>query len=392
VTGRQSVRRVALAAAVVWAGVASGARPAALPGEPGIEPRRFIAHRGVHLRMTLAGENSLEAIRYARRAGFAAIETDVRLTSDGHAIVMHDDTLNRTCLHANGTALREKVPVARVTLAQLQSDYVLRAARPEDRTQVPTLREYLVECRRQGLLTFIEPKLYDASGRHYRDIIALADELLGAGNYVVTSNNQANRVIRNLGLRDVVLMGILYQTTFEEIAGLGNAIMAISATRFSEAEFAAHARRAVAARLPTESHADDYARFAVIDARPVDYVSTDLLAPDPLPDAAVRARRTRLEEFNSSGRIESGVLRVPAGGTVGIGSPLPKVRFGGLYFEVELAGECRVRLGGQEFLLQSDGRQRRRHQLMVHESAPAFQLVAANACEIRSLRLTLVEY
>lgn len=386
------MRRVALAAAVGWAGVVSGAQRAALPAEPGIEPRRFIAHRGVHLRMTLAGENSLEAIRYARRAGFAAIETDVRLTSDGHAIVMHDDTLNRTCLHADGTALREKVPVAAVTLAQLRSGYVLRAARPEDRSRVPTVREYLVECRRQGLLPFIEPKLYDASGRHYRDLIALADEVLGAGNYVVTSNNRANRVIRDLGVRDVVLMGILYQTTFEEIAGLGNAIMAISATRFSEVEFAAHASRALAARLPTESHADDYARFAVIDARPVDYVSTDLLAPDRKPDAAVRARRTRLEEFNSSGRLEGGVLQVPAGGTVRVAPQLPEVRFGGLYFEVEMAGECRVRLGREEFVIKNAGLQRRRHQLLVHASAPAFELVAVGDCEIRSLALTLAEY
>jgi hypothetical protein len=116
----EDASRRARGGSVGWAGRGlSGAQRAALPAEPGIEPRRFIAHRGVHLRMTLAGENSLEAIRYARRAGFAAIETDVRLTSDGHAIVMHDDTLNRTCLHADGTALREKVPVAAVTLAQL---------------------------------------------------------------------------------------------------------------------------------------------------------------------------------------------------------------------------------------------------------------------------------
>ena len=51
--------------------------------------RRFIAHRGVHLASTIAGENSLEAVRLARRAGFACIETDTRLSADGELVVMH---------------------------------------------------------------------------------------------------------------------------------------------------------------------------------------------------------------------------------------------------------------------------------------------------------------
>ena len=38
-----------------------------------------------------------------KAAGFGAIETDVRLSADGALVVMHDSTLNRTCLHADGT-------------------------------------------------------------------------------------------------------------------------------------------------------------------------------------------------------------------------------------------------------------------------------------------------
>ncbi|GMA89878.1 glycerophosphodiester phosphodiesterase [Homoserinibacter gongjuensis] len=70
--------------------------------------RRFIAHRGVHLGFTIAGENSLEAVALARRAGFACIETDVRLSSDGELVVMHDETLNRTAALADGTRSRPR--------------------------------------------------------------------------------------------------------------------------------------------------------------------------------------------------------------------------------------------------------------------------------------------
>lgn len=355
-------------------------------------PRQFIAHRGVHLRSTIAGENSLEAIRYARRAGFATIETDVRLTADGHLVVMHDETLNRTCLTADGTKLKKAIPVAGVTLAELKEDYVLRASEPEARTRIPTLREYLEECGRQKLLPFIEPKLYDASGTHYRDIIRLADEILGNGNYIITSNNRANRVIRGLGLKEVRLMGILYQTTFEELAGMGNTIMAISASRFAEAEFSAHAARAIAAGIPIESHADDFARFAVIDAHAVDYVSTDLLAPDLAADATVLARHARFEDFSSDGQIKDGSLTLPAQGALRLRDPLPKIHFGGVYLELEMRGECKVRLANQEFTIRNPGMQRRRYQLMVHEAAPVFTMTAAADAELRSIKLTCAEF
>ena len=200
-----------LFAALAWSATALCQTPADSAARP--RKRVFIAHRGVNMRSTVAGENSLEAIRLAKAAGFGAIETDVRLSADGALVVMHDSTLNRTCLHADGTPLSEPVAVAGKTLRELRSDYILKAADPARRTRIPTLEEYLAECARNGLYTFIEPKLYDPTGRHYRDIIAAADAALGRDRYVVTSNNRANDVIRRTGIDDVRLMGILYQTT-----------------------------------------------------------------------------------------------------------------------------------------------------------------------------------
>lgn len=222
-----------LFAALAWSATALCQTPADSAARP--RKRVFIAHRGVNMRSTVAGENSLEAIRLAKAAGFGAIETDVRLSADGALVVMHDSTLNRTCLHADGTPLSEPVAVAGKTLRELRSDYILKAADPARRTRIPTLEEYLAECARNGLYTFIEPKLYDPTGRHYRDIVAAADAALGRDRYVVTSNNRANDVIRRTGIDDVRLMGILYQTTFERIEALGDVIVAVSATRFDEA-------------------------------------------------------------------------------------------------------------------------------------------------------------
>jgi glycerophosphoryl diester phosphodiesterase len=392
--GKPVVHRVLLLLLLLGAACLPAFATVAGPAAAGQDSRgrQFIAHRGVHLRSTIAGENSLEAIDHARRAGFATIETDVRLTLDGQLVVMHDETLNRTCLRRDGSAIAEPVAVASLTLAELKAGYVLKADAPERRTTIPALREYLVACRQAGLLPFIEPKLYDETGRHYQDIMRVADDVLGRPNYIITSNNKANRVIRDLGIRDVRVMGILYQTTFEEIAGLGNVIMAISTSRFSSEEFARHAARAIAAGLPIESHADDYGRFAVIDAHPVDYVSTDMLAPDLKPGARRLAQRRQWSDFRFAGQVEDERLSLQPRGTVRLQRELPRAAFGGIYLEMEIKGDCTVRLATQEFALSNREYQRCRYQLLVYNTAPGLEITATGPCEIRSIAVTLVEF
>lgn len=56
-----------------------------------------IAHRGGK---ALAPENTLEAFRNASRIGADILEYDVHITADGHLVVIHDDTVDRT---TNGT-------------------------------------------------------------------------------------------------------------------------------------------------------------------------------------------------------------------------------------------------------------------------------------------------
>lgn len=74
----------------------------------GLSPRLF-AHRGAS---SEAPENTLAAFRRAVALGIEYIELDVHVSRDGHVVVIHDDTLERT---TNGSgAVREQ------TLAQLR--------------------------------------------------------------------------------------------------------------------------------------------------------------------------------------------------------------------------------------------------------------------------------
>jgi glycerophosphoryl diester phosphodiesterase len=68
-----------------------------------------LAHRGAS---ALAPENTMEAFRIAVEAGAGGLELDVHLTSDGHVVVIHDATVERT---TNGTG-----SVAEMTIDELQ--------------------------------------------------------------------------------------------------------------------------------------------------------------------------------------------------------------------------------------------------------------------------------
>jgi glycerophosphoryl diester phosphodiesterase len=69
-----------------------------------------IAHRGAS---SYAPENTLAAFDLALAMGVRHIELDVACTSDGHIVVIHDDTVDRT---TNGSG-----PVTRHTLAALRA-------------------------------------------------------------------------------------------------------------------------------------------------------------------------------------------------------------------------------------------------------------------------------
>jgi glycerophosphoryl diester phosphodiesterase len=69
---------------------------------------RLVAHRGGG---SLAPENTLAAIRMGQSLGFRAHEFDVKLTADDVAVLLHDETLERT---TNGRGRAADLPWAKL--------------------------------------------------------------------------------------------------------------------------------------------------------------------------------------------------------------------------------------------------------------------------------------
>lgn len=98
----------------------------------GAEPPLLVAHRGG------AGdglENSLSCIEKSIRAGVDAVEVDVRLTADGHIVVLHDATVNAA---TNGSG-----KVSELTLRQVQALRMVGADGVAVNDSIPTLKQVL---------------------------------------------------------------------------------------------------------------------------------------------------------------------------------------------------------------------------------------------------------
>ncbi|MGH1565554.1 glycerophosphodiester phosphodiesterase family protein [Mumia sp. DW29H23] len=123
-------------------------------------PLMVAAHRG---QWRDAPENSLEAIELAIRDGAEVVEIDVRPTKDGHLVLMHDDTVDRT---TNGKGRLADLTLEQVKSLRLREGLGGAQAAVTSRT-VPTLEEAMRALDGRALANLdkgwpVREQMYDA--------------------------------------------------------------------------------------------------------------------------------------------------------------------------------------------------------------------------------------
>lgn len=150
----------------------------AVPNPLVVDSPKVIAHRGANDRFN---ESTITAYKIAAADGVDAIEIDLRMTSDGVLIAMHDETVDRT---TNGTGLAADYPLEEIK--ELQTVEVFGGQRTME--EIPTLRE-IFETFQDTEHYYIETRLVHGEPVMEEPLIKLLHEydLLSQGLVTIQS-------------------------------------------------------------------------------------------------------------------------------------------------------------------------------------------------------------
>lgn len=148
---------------------------------------KLIAHRGYR---AIAPENTLPAFQRAGEAGFWGAECDIYRTTDGIWVLMHDDTVNR--MTDGKGKIQEK---SYDELKELTIDNG-NSVDTYPNTKIPTLEEYITECKSTGMTAVIEIKDENET-EHLGEIVDMVKKQKADAVYI-SFNTDNLKAIRKL--------------------------------------------------------------------------------------------------------------------------------------------------------------------------------------------------
>uniref|UniRef100_A0AC35TFP6 GP-PDE domain-containing protein n=1 Tax=Rhabditophanes sp. KR3021 TaxID=114890 RepID=A0AC35TFP6_9BILA len=151
--------------------------PNSVPGdvEAFFENFRVGGHRGSPV---MRPENSMEGFKQAKKEGVDLIEFDVALTKDKIAVILHDDTLDRTSNMKGNIRDYNLVDLGKINVAE-KHDW--RAGESVFKTSIPTLAEVVAYAKTEHLKLLFDVK--DTDEELVDQLIKLfqTEELYGMG-------------------------------------------------------------------------------------------------------------------------------------------------------------------------------------------------------------------
>jgi len=152
---------------------------------------RSINHKGYNVTHP---ENTLPAFRESRRQGFHYVETDLRTTSDGVIVLLHNESINATALNADGSEISGTININSITYEQaLEYDFGIRRGQQFAGTKIPTLAQFLALCKNLSLHPYLELKSVSAAA-----VVQAVSDAGMRGNVTYLGNTTYLESVKNL--------------------------------------------------------------------------------------------------------------------------------------------------------------------------------------------------
>ena len=178
----------------------------------------FEAHRGVSAEFP---ENTLPAFEAAFAQGYTYVELDPAFTSDGHCVVFHDHTVNRTCRAADGKALEKETRLCDLSYEQTQKlDAGIAKAYKFRGTKIPLLSEVLTWAKQTGVTVKIDNRVQAFSEKQ---AASLFDTVAASGASVAFTGSDTAYIARVLECfpdAEIHYDGTVNETTLKELRAL----------------------------------------------------------------------------------------------------------------------------------------------------------------------------
>ena len=228
---------------------------------------KMIAHRGLSY---FYPENTITSFYKACDYGFNMIETDIEMTSDGHFVIMHDETVDRT---TSGTG-----KVSDLTLSKIRQLTIADGKGIESYPdlRVPTLEEFLQLCKERGVTPVLEMKAKVSENDIVRFLDILKKYGFESSACCIGRNTSALEMIRKLN-KDINIHMLLDLTksNIDYCAGLGaNTHIDASYSQVTKALVDYAHSRSVKVNCWTVDNVQDY---QALMSYGVDFITTDYL-------------------------------------------------------------------------------------------------------------------
>ena len=113
-----------------------------------------IAHRGLSLECP---ENTMTAYKEAYNKGFRILETDIKLTSDGVMVLLHDQTINRTARNSDGSKISKEIDISSITYEKaLTYDFGVYKGSKFAGEKILRLEDLLLFAKKKNCIVYID--------------------------------------------------------------------------------------------------------------------------------------------------------------------------------------------------------------------------------------------